>query len=323
MFLTGLEIKESDLIQAGKQSLITAIGGLTLPLGAGILLADRFGWTLKQSLVLGLIMAPTSIGITAVTLVDLNRLRTREGLTMLGAAIFDDVMVIIGLAMILATGSLGLMAGKIIGFFLLMWLAGRYLLPRIAATGYRIALKGGGGAVIVVVCIFAAFLAESLQVAAITGAFLAGMFLSSSSVREEIRRDIEIVANCLFIPLFFFLVGARIDVSAITQSGLALLLIIPVSLISKIGGSFLGAWISGLGASQAFGVGVGMSPRLEFPIIISLLAVMNGIFKGDQAQELLGFTMSIVVSSIVLTPLLLKSIYARAGAITEVHEHHL
>jgi Kef-type K+ transport system membrane component KefB len=323
MFLTGLEIKESDLIQAGKQSLITAVGGLIFPLGAGILLAIGFGWTFKQSLILGLIMAPTSIGITAVTLVDLNRLRTREGLTMMGAAIFDDVMVIVGLAIILATGGIGVITAKIVGFFLLISLVGRYLLTRIAAAGYRIALKGGGAAIIVVVCVFAAFLAESLQVAAVTGAFLVGMFLSSSSVKEEIRRDIETVASCLFIPLFFFLVGTRIDVSALIRSGPALLLLIPVSLISKIGGSFLGAWISGLGTRQAFPVGVGMSPRLEFPIVISLLAVMNGIFMGDLAQELLGFTMGIVVCSIILTPLLLKFIYAHAKTITEIHEHRL
>ncbi len=323
MFLIGLEIKESDLIQAGKHSFVTAIGGMGLPLGAGVLLATGFGWSLKQSLVLGLIMAPTSIGITAVTLVDLNRLRTREGLTMMGAAIFDDVMVIIGLAVILATGSIGFITVKIVGFFLLIWLVGRYFLPRIAAAGYGMALKGGGAALMVVVCIFAAFLAESLQVAAVTGAFLAGMFLSSSAVKEEIRRDIESVARCLFIPLFFFLVGSRIDISALIQSGLALLLIIPVSMISKIGGSFLGAWLSGLRANQALPVGIGMSPRLEFPIVISLLAVMHGIFIGDQAHELLGLTIGIVVSSIILTPLLLKSFYARAGNITEIHEHRL
>jgi Kef-type K+ transport system membrane component KefB len=323
MFLTGLEIKESDLIQAGKHSFVTAMGGMGLPLGAGVLLATGLGWSLKQSLVLGLIMAPTSIGITAVTLVDLNRLRTREGLTMMGAAIFDDVMVIIGLAIILATGSIGFITVKIVGFFLLIWVVGRYLLPRIAAAGYGMALKGGGAALMVVVCIFAAFLAESLQVAAVTGAFLAGMFLSSSAVKKEISRDIESVASCLFIPLFFFLVGSRIDISALIQSGLTLLLIIPVSMISKIGGSFLGAWISGLEARQAFPVGVGMSPRLEFPIIISLLAVMDGIFSGDQAHELLGLTIGIVVSSIILTPLLLKYIYARPRRITEVHEHQL
>jgi Kef-type K+ transport system membrane component KefB len=323
MFLTGLEIKESDLIKAGKRSLITAIGGLIVPLGAGILLAKGFGWSFKQSLILGLIMAPTSIGITAVTLVGLNRLRTREGLTMMGAAIFDDVMVIVGLAIVLASGSMGLIAAKILGFFVLIWFLGRYLLPRIGAAGYRIALKGGGGAIIVTLCIFAAFLAESLQVAGVTGAFLSGMFLSSSPVKEKIQRDIEIVASCLFIPLFFFLVGSRIDVSALVESGVVLLLVIPVSLVSKIGGSFLGAWISGLRAGQAFRVGVGMSPRLEFPIIISLLALINGVFRGDQAQELLGFTMGIVVCSIILTPLLLKSVYARTEEITEVHEHNL
>ncbi len=323
MFLIGLEIKESDLIRAGKHSFVTAIGGMGLPLGAGVLLATGFGWSLKQSLVLGLTMAPTSIGITAVTLVDLNRLRTREGLTMMGAAIFDDVMVIIGLAVILATGSIGFITVKIVGFFLLICVVGRYFLPRIAAAGYGMALKGGGAALMVVVCIFAAFLAESLQVAAVTGAFLAGMFLSSSTVKEEIHRDIESVARCLFIPLFFFLVGSRIDISALIQSGLALLLIIPVSMISKIGGSFLGAWLSGLRANQALPVGIGMSPRLEFPIVISLLAVIHGIFTGDQAHELLGLTIGIVVSSIILTPLLLKSFYARAGDITEIHEHRL
>jgi Kef-type K+ transport system membrane component KefB len=131
------------------------------------------------------------------------------------------------------------------------------------------------------------------------------------------------VAGCLFIPLFFFLVGSGIDISALIQSGLALPLIIPVAMISKIGGGFLGAWLSGLRASQAFPVGIGMSPRLEFPIIISLLAVMSGVFGGDQAHELLGLTMGIVVSSIILTPLLLKFFYARAEEFTEIHEHHL
>jgi Kef-type K+ transport system membrane component KefB len=184
-------------------------------------------------------------------------------------------------------------------------------------------IKGGGAALMMVVCIFAAFLAESFQVAAVTGAFLAGMFLSSSTVKKQISRDIEIVASCLFIPLFFFLVGSRIDISALIQSGVNLLLIIPIALVSKIGGSFLGAWFSGLRLNQAFPVGIGMCPRLEFPIIISLLAVMGGIFSGEKADQLLGLTMGIVVSSVILTPLLLKTIYARAGEITEIHEHQL
>jgi Kef-type K+ transport system membrane component KefB len=323
MFLTGLETPEKDLMRSGKHSLITAIGGLILPLGAGTALGYGIGWSFKQSVTLGLVMAPTSIGITAVTLVSLNRLRTREGLTLMGAAVLDDVMVIIAVSIVLASGSIGILAGKILGFFLLIWVLGQFVLPHLASAGYKITLKGGGSAVILAICIFAAVMAESLKVAAVTGAFLAGMFLAASPVKPRILRDVETIGTSFFIPLFFFLVGVKIDPTVVTQPAYLLFLVIGVSLLTKVGGAFLGAWISGLTKHQSLAIGVGAAPRMEFPIIVALLSIMNGIFTEDSAQALLGFTMAIVVASVILTPLLLRWVFARDHDIVQVHEHHV
>lgn len=322
MLVSGLEVKEKELLSAGKHSLLTAIGGFIFPLGAGLLLGSWFGWQTRQGIVLGLMMAPTSIGITAVTLVELNRLRTGEGLTMLGAAIIDDVMVIVAAAVVLATGSITVLSVQIIAFFLLIWILGKFLIPRLVAAGYRTSLKGSGAAFVLVITIFTALLAESFDVALVTGAFLTGMFLASSSIKEKIAQDIETIAASLFIPLFFFLVGVRIDAAALSKSGPLLLAVIPVSILAKSGGAFLGARVSGLSRRNAFAVGLGMGPRLEFPIIIALLAARKGFFSNNAAQELFGMTMGMVTFSIIATPLLLRWIYSRRPEVVEeIHEH--
>lgn len=321
MFISGLEVREDELLRAGKKSLITAIGGFVFPLGAGLFLGYLFDWDLRQGLVLGLIMAPTSIGITAVTLVELNRLRTKVGVVLMGAAIMDDVMVIVAASVILTKGGVVMLFVKIVAFFLLIWVLGKYLMPRSAVAGYKLPLKGGGTAFVIIMCIFAALLAESFKVALVTGAFLTGMFLASCSIKERILQDVEIIATSFFIPIFFFLVGIKIETAALMKSGLLLALVIPVSMLTKIGGGFLGAWISGLKKREAFIIGIGAAPRLEFPIIIALLATMNSVFGKSEAQELFGMTMGMVAFSIIITPLLLRWVYAGDKEIVEVHDY--
>ena len=155
-------------------------------------------------------------------------------------------------------------------------------------------------------CFFFAALAESLGLAAITGAFIAGLIISTTPQSKRILEYTQEVGQTFLIPLFFVWVGASFDFSAMKDVGMLVLLFIPAAFIGKIIGCTTGAKITGFKNREALQVGVGMIPRMEVALVVVATAISLGVFTGEIAHQMLAATVLLVLISAIVTPILLK-----------------
>jgi len=200
----------------------------------------------------------------------LGVLRTREGITLLGAAVVDDVLVLIILSVFLALvggsgGDVVLVVVKMLGYLLISGLLGWLVLPRVVAWVDRQPISEGLIASVVFVTLMFAWSAEVIGgLAAITGAFIAGVGLGRSPLREKIETKMRVVTYGLLVPIFFVSIGLEANARALTGVMLPLLLVLlAVAILSKVLGAGLGARLAGFTNQQALRVGVGMVSRGE------------------------------------------------------------
>lgn len=316
MFTAGLEIDLSDLRQAGRPAILTGVLGVLLPFSMGGATGLLFGSSLQDAILLGIILSATSVSISAQTLLELGKLRTREGVTLLGAAVIDDLLVIVGLSAYLAivsgTGSAGAVLLQIARMFATLigsLLLARVILPWLAGWSSRLAVSEALLASVLASILLFAWIAEAVgAVAGITGAFIAGLSLSRSHLREEIESGLHSVMYAFFVPLFLVSIGLRADLSFLAGPNIVFsIAILVVALVSKLVGGGLGSLAGGMGFRSSLRIGAGMISRGEVGLIVAGVGVTAGLLgQGDFSIIVL----TVLVSTLI-TPVLLRWIYAR------------
>lgn len=321
MLLAGLELHLPDLIHAGKVSAFAGVLGVLLPLGLGYGAALLFGTGSDEALFLGLTLAATSVSISAQTLMELDVLRSRVGLALLGAAVFDDILVILilSIAFVLVGDSAGGVGGilltvvQMIAFLGIASALGLWLLPWLANRINRLPISKGMLAFVLVICLLFSYAAEVLGgVAAITGAFLAGLFLGRTPYREEIEEGISALAYAFFVPIFFVNIGLEVDLGAVSGNAwwfAAVFTIIAV--ISKISGSGSGAKLAGFTNREAFQVGIGMVSRGEVGLIVASFALAQQLISGEN----FAIAVFMVIIATLVTPPMLRAAFARGSQV--------
>lgn len=319
MFIAGLDLHLSDLAKSGKVSALAGILGVIAPVLMGYGLGKLFNIDDQGALFLGLILSATSVSISAQTLMELNVLRSRVGISMLGAAVFDDVLVVLCLSIFLAlTGgdSAGGLSGVLLivlrmaGFLILATLIGFWLIPtRLTRLIDRLPISQGLIAFVFVTMLFYAWASEALgSMAAITGAFVAGLVFSRSPLKERIQSGMSIVAYGIFVPIFFVNIGLVANARELTSNSLVLMLAMTVvAVVSKVVGAGLGGRLGGLTNREALQLGVGMMSRGEVGLIVVTVGVNNGLVGSDLFAEVVG----VVILTTLLTPPLLRSLFTR------------
>lgn len=321
MLLAGLELHLPDLIHAGKVSAFAGVLGVLLPLGLGYGAALLFGTGSDEALFLGLTLAATSVSISAQTLMELDVLRSRVGLALLGAAVFDDILVILilSIAFVLVGDSAGGVGGilltvvQMIAFLGIASALGLWLLPWLANRINRLPISKGLLAFVLVICLLYSYAAEVLGgVAAITGAFLAGLFLGRTPYREEIEEGISALAYAFFVPIFFVNIGLEVDLGAVSGNAwwfAAVFTIIAV--ISKISGSGFGAKLAGFTNREAFQVGIGMVSRGEVGLIVASFALAQQLISGEN----FAIAVFMVIIATLVTPPMLRAAFAKGSQV--------
>lgn len=316
MFLAGLELHIKDLMKSGKVSALSGTLGVVFPVVMGFGIGRIFGMSNLSSLFVGLVLAATSVSISAQTLMELKVLRSRVGTGLLGAAVFDDVLVILGLSIVMALATEG---GKLaeVGLVLLrmtLFLAaagavGVFLLPRLARRVDRLPISQGLVAFVLVTLLLYAWTAEVLgSMAAITGAFLAGLFFSRSSLRDRIQSSVSVLAYGLFVPIFFISVGLVADAHTLAGQGIWLIVaMIVVAIVSKVAGAGLGARLAGFSNLEALQLGVGMMSRGEVGLIVATLGVSEGLLSA----EIFSGVVAVVIVTTLVTPPALRQLFSR------------
>ncbi|MCA9945006.1 MAG: cation:proton antiporter [Ardenticatenaceae bacterium] len=316
MLLAGLELHLPDLLHAGKVSALSGILGVLVPLGLGFGTAVLFGAGSQEALFLGLTLAATSVSISAQTLMELNVLRSRVGLALLGAAVFDDILVILVLSIsfVLVGDSAGglnsvlLTIVKMIGYIGVAVALGFWVIPWLAHKINKLPISKGTLAFVLVICLLFSYAAEVIGgMAAITGAFLAGLFLGRTPYKEEIEEGISAMAYAFFVPIFFVNIGLEVDLTAISGNAwwfAAVFTIIAV--VSKIGGSGLGAKMAGFTNRESFQLGIGMVSRGEVGLIVASFALVEGLIS----QAYFSIAVFMVIIATLVTPLMLRASFA-------------
>lgn len=311
MFTAGLEIDLKDLLKTGKASVLSGSLGVVVPILMGVMTAVWFGYALEPALFIGIIMAATSVSISAQTLIELGLIRSREGLTLLGAAVIDDVLAIIALSVfaVVVEGDGGSSwhliwtISRMILFLSGAFLLGVWFLPRLSQWAKRLPIGEPVMSVIIVTVLVYAWASEAMGgVAVITGAFIAGVGLARSPVKEEIEHKTRVLAYALFVPIFLVGIGLTANVRTLSGSDLGFALVISlVAVLSKIIGAGAGAKFGGMTGPESLRVGVGMVSRGEVGLIIAEVGVLNGLIDGEV------FTIEVVmvlVTTLIAPPLL-------------------
>ena len=312
LFTAGLETNLRQFVRYAGPASIVAVGGSVVPFILGVAVTVAFGYADgfgdPKALFVGAIFTATSIGISVRVLGDLRRLDTAEGVTILAAAVLDDVLGILILTVVLgiaiegefSASSTGLIALKTIGFWVALTGLGVLLSKRISALFGRFRVSGAAMGLALGLAFLASALAEMFGLAMIIGAFSIGLALSGTDLAHRLEEPLRGVYAAL-IPIFFVVMGMLVDVTAlggVWQFGIAAT---ALAIIGKVVGSGVPALFTGFNLFGAWRIGIGMLPRGEVALIMAGIGVGAGLIR----QELFGVAIIVTVVTTVLAPLVL------------------
>ncbi|HEX3016901.1 MAG TPA: cation:proton antiporter [Caproicibacter sp.] len=309
MFLAGLETNLDEFKKAGKSSLVIAVMGILVPLGLGTLSGYLFFSNRIENIFIGVILTATSVSITVETLTELGKLNTRVGINILGAAVIDDILGLVLISVILAvngnsgSSSLGITLGGI-GLFCVIGIAAIIFLPKF--INRRIGEMQPGRNLLtftIAAALLAAFAAEKLGIAAITGAYLCGLLFSQLTHREYLERNVKAISSGFLSPIFFASVGIEANIQGFnTEMLLIALAMFVVAVIGKVIGCGFAARLFKMSRSESIQVGTGMISRGEVAIITANIGLQDHIIS----QEVFIPTIIVVILTTLVTPILLK-----------------
>ncbi|MBI2957094.1 MAG: cation:proton antiporter [Acidobacteria bacterium] len=311
LFDVGLDQKLTDLMKVGWTVLLVASLGVVVPFFLGYGLLALLEHSTTESIFMGAAMVATSVGITARVLQELGVLKTVVATVILGAAVIDDIFGMIVLAVVsgLREGvnyaQIISVAGMAVGFTLFIVLVGGRVMRRVTPRVRGFAVGDPYFPLALVICLGLAVAAEKIGIAAIVGAFLAGLVFSEEELTPGLKDKIHALYEFL-VPFFFVTMGMQMDVRVLGQRQILLLaaLVTVLAILGKLVGCGLGAYRMGWRAATQ--VGVGMVPRGEVGIIVASI----GLGLGTISDEIYAVVIIMVLATTLLAPPALKVLFS-------------
>lgn len=317
LFNVGLETKPAAIFKVGKNAATVAVLGVVVPFGAGWLLMQAWGSSSVEALFVGTALVATSVGITARVLSALGLLDAPTARIILGAAVIDDILGLLVLAVVssMAAGTVNYLeilttAVLAIGFTVFIAVVAAPVVTRVAPRADR--LRSGHGMFILglVLCLGLSVAATFIGVAAIIGSFLAGMAMAEASEdHPNMHRQINGVTEFL-VPFFLVNIGMQLSLDVFRSVPVIVLclLVTLVAVATKLFGCGLAA--INLGVRRAAQVGMGMVPRGEVGIIVAQIGLSLAVI----GPELYGVVLFMAVATTLIAPPFLKMLYANEPA---------
>jgi Kef-type K+ transport system membrane component KefB len=314
LFSVGLETRVADLKRVGGVAVLVGVAGVIFPFLLGITWARFSGFDTPKSLFVASAFVATSAGITARVLQELNVLGRKESRIIMGAAVIDDILAMLLLGVVTAIQSGGeihlfrlvLVLVQALAFVAVIALVGTRLM-RASSSFLEAPLNPHSPLTIsLAICLGLAAAASFFGLAAIIGAFLAGMIAAETKQRQSLEKQLQPI-NALLVPFFFVVTGSKVELKEIASKS-ALVTLALVTLIA-IAGKLIACWFAALsvGRKSALVVGVGMVPRGEVGIIVASLGQRVGVLSG--ATFAIIVAMSLITS--MITPPVLKKLLAK------------
>lgn len=323
LFAIGLETPFTELKKVGGTAAMVAILGVVFPFAFGYLLIVSFGHPEVEALFIGAAMVATSVGITARVIKDLGKTHTIESRVIIGAAVIDDILGMVVLAVVSGVASGGaldlvdivIVAALAVLFVVAVVFVGTGLLPRArdkargTKTGMRIARLHSGTsslALALIVCFGLSALASYVGLAAIIGAFLAGMVFAEFRDIMPVAERFEPI-NEFLVPFFFLFIGISVDLGSLLDVAVLALVVTGLAIATKFVGCGLGAYR--LGAKSAAVIGVGMSPRGEVGLIVASV----GLSIGSISAGMFSVVVAMSLLTTLIAPPLLTYTFKKTG----------
>ncbi len=313
--IAGLETNRILMRRVGRAALLAAVGGVILPFFGGLGVALAAGLDIHASLFVGAILTATSVGITAAVLGELGLLASEAGMVVLGAAVIDDVIGLVVLALVVAdagnSGASPLLAILPMTVTLVVSAVTIRLISKPIATmlGHLHDQGGGNAAAMALILAVAWAFATLGGLAGITGAYLAGFALAESPVAPSVRDRLVHAGEAFCIPVFFVAIGLAADLRTVGPVLPLALALLAVAVIGKLIGSGAGAWLGGLEGRSASLVGTGMIARGE----VALVAASLGLQSGAIGAGVYSAAVLVALATTVITPIGLALWAGRAG----------
>lgn len=312
MFIAGLESDLSLLKKYLRPAVIVAVIGVIVPVlvmgGASYL----FGFTKMESLFIGVIFSATSVSISVAVLREFKRLDSREGATILGAAVADDIIGVIMLSIMISmiNGSQGGHTNMPLGMALLLqvlffggtYLVVRWLAPYLMHLSERLLTVAAPSVMAMIICLGMAALADYVGLSGAVGSFFAGIAVANTHRKETIDRSFIPIGYALFIPLFFVSVGLNMRFDNLQRSFVFVIVMTILACLTKLVGCGAGAKLSGFNLPSSYVVGSGMVARGEMALITAQIGyeahLMSSLYYSD--------VITVIILATVLAPFMLK-----------------
>lgn len=325
LFAAGLETNLRQFRRYAASASLVAGGGVLVPFALGVgatMLLKPAGLEgdslLYAALFMGAIMTATSVGITARVLGDMHKLDSPEGVTIMAAAVVDDVLGILVLTVVVGIAAPGeevsvsgiaLIGLKAVGFWLALMIGGTLASRYISRAFEFLRVPGAAVALAMALALLASGLAESFGLAMIIGAYSMGLALSDTRLKQRIEQPIMEGLYPALVPVFFVVMGMMVDVRAMGGTIVFSLILTLLAIVSKVVGSGLPAFAAGFTRAGSTRVGVGMLPRGEVALIIAGIGLSRGLIGSD----LFGVSILMTVVTTVLAAILLKTAFDKGG----------
>lgn len=325
LFEIGLESDLKELIRVGPQAAVVAVVGVVAPFAAGTAgLVYLFAVPVVPAVFAGAALTATSIGITAKVLAELGQISSQEGQIIIGAAVLDDILGIVVLAVVASLVKTGEI--QITNIIILMISAGAFLIGAIVLgrlispliVGLVNEMKTRGQLLLtgLVFAFILSYIANVIQLEAILGAFAAGLILAETDKRKELEEQVIPVAD-IFVPIFFVCVGAKTDLSVLNpavpanREGLVIAsFLIVVAILGKV---ITGFTMVGQPEINKLAIGVGMIPRGEVGLVFAGVGSASGALSEATEAAII---MMVILTTFIAPPLL-RIVFKETEEVTE------
>ena len=319
LFVAGLEVGFAQFRTLGRQSFVVGAFGVIVPFLLGlyiVLLVPLPPTDLPGALIVAAALTATSIAITMRTLEELGALDSLEGRLMINAAVIDDVLGLIVLSIVISIITTGVAPSpaeatwvllRTLGLWLVLLLSVVYIGSRLVTFSKKSAARGTVEIAATALCFGSAALSAAIGLHPIVGAFSAGMAIAESKVLAQVREYIGKV-NLIFSPIFFAVIGARLNVWALTPMAFyGMLLILAIAITSKVVGCGIPAALVTRSSRIGVRVGVGMISRGEVGLIVGGIGLAAGAINQDVYAQIV----AMAVITTIVTPMLLRHFLGR------------
>lgn len=325
LVLAGLEISTGELFRNSGRTIAVALGGSALPLALGI----AFAWFVlpdtpmkfAQTLLIGVALSISAVPVAVSVFMDMGTLHTPIGRTVIAAAVLDDLVGFVLLALLTGAIAVGAALGiatllpvlaKTALFFLIVAAVAYGIRSRTAAFISRLRIPAPEFSALVLVAMAFSALAELLSIDFIIGAFAAGLLFDTKTLGEagfaRLKANVRDFTMGMLAPLFFLSIGVRVDFAALSVIPGTVAALIAIGLIGKILGAGIPALLTGMTRKEAQGVGYGLSARGEVGLIVVTIALEAGLFNSPDpvVANLFSALVLMALVTTVFTPIALR-----------------